>query len=186
MNKQKILVAITGASGSIYAKMLIESLLCYSEQIQELGLIISKTGKDIWIDETGNAPLPDIPLYGVHDFSAPFASGSGVFDTLIICPCSMGSLGRIANGVSDNLITRAADVVLKERKKLILVPRETPLNLIHLRNMTQITEAGGIIVPASPSFYSHPRSIEEAVRTVVERILQLSGLEGKRYQWGMD
>ena len=177
MNKQKILIAITGASGSIYAKMLIESLLYYSEQIQELGLIIS---------ETGNAPFPDIPLYGMHDFSAPFASGSGVFDTMIICPCSMGSLGRIANGVSDNLITRAADVALKERKKLILVPRETPLNLIHLRNMTQITEAGGIIVPASPSFYSHPRSIEEAARTVVERILQLCGLEGKRYQWGIN
>ena len=186
MNKQKILIAITGASGSIYAKMLIESLLYYSEQIQELGLIISETGKEIWIDETGNAPFPDIPLYGMHDFSAPFASGSGVFDTMIICPCSMGSLGRIANGVSDNLITRAADVALKERKKLILVPRETPLNLIHLRNMTQITEAGGIIVPASPSFYSHPRSIEEAARTVVERILQLCGLEGKRYQWGIN
>ena len=123
-------------------------------------------------------------VYGKEDFFAPFASGSAGYDALIICPCSMGTLGRIASGISNDLITRAADVLLKERKKLICVVRETPYNLIHLRNMTAVTEAGGIICPATPSFYSKPQTIEEAAETVVDRALQLAGIDIKTYRWG--
>lgn len=180
----KIGIAATGASGALYTKILIECLLRYPKQIETLHLIFSETAKSIWLSEVGAFDLPADLLFEENDFSAPFASGSGVYDVFIICPCSMGTLGRIAGGISDNLITRAADVALKERKKLILVPRETPLNLIHLKNMTQVTEAGGIILPASPSFYSHPETIEDAVATVTERILQISGLEISRYRWG--
>ena len=115
---------------------------------------------------------------------APFASGSANYDGLIVCPCSMGILGRIASGISDDLITRTADVMLKERKKLILVPRETPFNLIHLRNMETITLAGGIICPAVPSFYNKPATQDEIVTTVVDRVLQLAGFELDTYRWG--
>lgn len=117
---------------------------------------------------------------------APFASGSSRFEAMVICPCSMGLLGRIANGISDDLITRAADVMLKERRKLIVVPRETPFNLIHLRNMTQLTEAGAIVCPAVPSFYSKPQTIEQLVDTVVDRIIDLIGLDVVTYRWGND
>ena len=114
---------------------------------------------------------------------APFASGSARFDTMVIIPCSMGTLGRIASGTSDDLIARAADVILKERRKLILVARDTPLSLIHIRNMATITETGGIICPAVPSFYSKPKSIEEVAMTVVNRVIDLMGLENKSYRW---
>ena len=120
------------------------------------------------------------------DFNAPFASGSSQYDTMIIVPCSMGVVGRIASGVSDDLITRAADVILKERRKLIMVVRETPYNLIHLKNMTLLTETGAMIVPASPSFYSHPQTIEALVDTVIERILDLAGFENDGYRWKDD
>ncbi len=115
---------------------------------------------------------------------APFASGSARFDTMIICPCSMGTLGRIAGGISNDLTTRAADVVLKERRKLILVVRETPYNLIHINNMKLVTEAGGIICPATPSFYSKPSSFEQLAATVVDRVIDLCGLENTTYRWG--
>ena len=115
---------------------------------------------------------------------APIASGSSSYNTLIICPCSMGTLGRIAGGISNDLITRAADVMLKERRKLICVVRETPYNLVHLRNMTTVTEAGGIICPATPSFYSKPQTVEEAANTVILRVLQLAGLSTDGYKWG--
>src|SRR5690606_5518831 len=121
--------------------------------------------------------------YSKDDFMAPFASGSSSFETMIICPCSMGTIGRIAAGISNDLITRAADVMLKERRKLICVVRETPYNLIHLRNMMAVTEAGGIICPATPSFYSRPKNLEEAVDTVVSRVLQLSGIKMEGYRW---
>ena len=114
---------------------------------------------------------------------APFASGSSTYGTLIICPCSMGTVGRIAGGISNDLITRAADVMLKERRRLICVVRETPYNLIHLKNMTAITEAGGIICPATPSFYSNPATIEEAAYTVIHRVLQLAGVNVDGYKW---
>ena len=117
------------------------------------------------------------------DFNAPFASGSAKYDTMIIIPCSMGTLGRIAHGISNDLISRAADVVLKERRKLIAVVRDTPFNLIHINNMKIVTEAGGIICPASPSFYSITKTIEEAAQTVVSRVLDLAGLEHESYRW---
>jgi 4-hydroxy-3-polyprenylbenzoate decarboxylase len=115
---------------------------------------------------------------------APFASGSANYGTMIICPCSMGTMGRIATGISNDLTTRAADVILKERRKLIIVARETPLSLIHINNMKIITEAGGVICPATPSFYSNPKSFEELAATVVDRVLMLSGLENESYSWG--
>jgi 4-hydroxy-3-polyprenylbenzoate decarboxylase len=115
---------------------------------------------------------------------APFASGSGQFDTMMIVPCSMGTLGRIATGISNDLITRAADVILKERRKLICVVRETPYNLIHIKNMEAVTLAGGIICPATPSFYSKPASIEEVAATVIDRIIDLAGLKQETYRWG--
>jgi 4-hydroxy-3-polyprenylbenzoate decarboxylase len=137
--------------------------------------------------EVGKPHFEDYPFdfYDKKDFYAPFASGSAQYDTMIVCPCSMGMLARIATGISNDLITRAADVVLKERRRLILVTRETPLNLIHINNMKTVTEAGGIICPAVPSFYGNPNSIEAALATVVDRVLDLAGLklEGA-YRWG--
>ena len=127
---------------------------------------------------------PVIKQYNNHNFYAPFASGSAQYDTLIIIPASMGMVGRIAHGVSDDLITRAADVILKERRTLILVPRETPYSLIHLTNMKLLTEAGAIIAPATPSFYSKPSSITELASTVTHRILDLAGFEVPTKRWG--
>lgn len=123
-------------------------------------------------------------VYGPTDFNAPFASGSARYDTMIICPCSMGTLGRIASGISNDLMTRAADVILKERRKLIMVTRETPLNLIQLRNMVTVTEAGAIVCPATPSFYGRPEGMEEVVATVVDRVLDLAGLPIDTFRWG--
>ena len=118
------------------------------------------------------------------DFNAPFASGSSSYRTMVIVPCSMGTLGRIAGGYSTDLITRAADVMLKERRRLILVPRDTPFSLIHINNMKTVTEAGGIVCPASPSFYSNPRSFEDLAATVVDRVIDLAGLEQNTFRWG--
>ncbi len=183
--KKKIVVAITGASGSIYAKLLLEKLQALHGQVQEVGVVMSDNARDVWKFELGNEGYLDLPfkVYGKTDFMAPFASGSARFDTMIIVPCSMGTLGRIAGGISNDLTTRAADVVLKERRRLILVARDTPLNLIHLRNMQTITEAGGIICPAVPSFYSRPKTIEDVALTVVNRIIDLTGLEHESYRW---
>ena len=125
----------------------------------------------------------DAVYYEKTDFNAPFASGSANYNTMIIVPCSMGTVGRIASGLSDDLITRAADVILKERRKLICVVRETPFSLIHLRNMETITQAGGIICPASPSFYSKPRTIEEVAATVIDRVIHLAGLNIDSFTW---
>jgi len=185
-NKQKVIVAVTGASGAIYARHLIEKLLLLREQIDDAAIIFSDNGKDVWNFEESNYKISDIPftVYPSNDFYAPFASGSSNFNTMIVCPCSMGTLGRIANGVSDGLITRAADVILKERRKLILVTREMPLNLIHINNMKIITLAGGIICPASPSFYSNPDTIDSLIATVIDRVLNLAGFELNAYQWG--
>ncbi len=184
--KHKIIVAVTGASGSIYAKVLFEKLQRLSNQIEEIGVVMSDNAKFVWETELGNTDYKKFPytFYDKQDFMAPFASGSANFKTMIVCPCSMGTLGRIASGISNDLTTRAADVILKERRKLILVARETPLSLIHINNMKTITESGGIICPATPSFYSKPTSIEELASTVVDRVLTLSGFENNSFSWG--
>jgi len=186
MSKRKIVVAITGASGSIYAKLLLEKLNSLKSQLAEVGIVMSNNAKDVWRAELGDESYQDVPFkyYDKNDFFAPFASGSARFDTMIVCPCSMGTLSRIAYGTSSDLTTRAADVMLKERRKLILVTRETPLSIIHIQNMKLVTEAGGIICPASPSFYSLPKTLEELAETVVDRILSLAGFDFKHYQWG--
>lgn len=183
----KIVLAITGASGSIYPKIMIEKLLLIRDQWDELGIVMTENAKQVWKTELGNegfSQYPDIPFYSTQDFAAAFASGSGRYDIMIIIPCSMGTLGRIATGISNDLITRAADVVLKERRKLICVIRDTPYNLIHIRNMETVTLAGGIICPATPSFYSRPKGVEEIAATVVDRVLDLSGLDISTFRWG--
>lgn len=186
MMKKKIIVAVTGASGSIYAKVLFDKLKQIADQLDKVGVVMSDNAKDVWKYELSNEEFLNynFEYFDKRDFFAPFASGSAGYDTMIVCPCSMGTLGRIANGISDDLVTRAADVILKERRKLILVARETPFNLIHLRNMQTITEAGGIICPANPSFYSLPQSFEDLAATVVDRVLQLAGLSIDAYEWG--
>jgi len=182
----KIVLAITGASGSIYPKVLIEKLLTIQDQWQELAIVMTENAKQIWKTELNNEDYNGYPLksYTNDDFMAPFASGSAQFNTMILVPCSMGVLGRIATGTSNDLITRAADVVLKERRKLICVIRDTPYNLIHIRNMETVTLAGGIICPATPSFYSNPTTIEALASTVVDRILDLAGLQYSSFRWG--
>lgn len=183
---KKIIVAVSGASGSIYAKVLFDKLQNLKDQIDQVGVVMSDNAKDVWRYELSNEDYLDynFDFYDKRDFFAPFASGSAGYETMIVCPCSMGTIGRIAHGISDDLVSRAADVILKERRKLILVARETPFSLIHLRNMQLITEAGGIICPATPSFYSLPTNFEELAATVVDRVLQLSGLTIDSYQWG--
>lgn len=184
---RKIIIAITGASGSVYAKRLIDKLSKSANIPKAVGIVFSKNAKDIWAYELKEqvevANLP-FKIYEPHDFYAPFASGSAGYDTMVIIPCSMGTLGRIAAGISDDLITRAADVMLKERGRLIVVPREMPYNLIHLRNMVTLTEAGAIIAPATPSFYSLPSNMEQLVDTVVNRVLDLMQLPSDSYRWG--
>jgi flavin prenyltransferase len=182
----KIAVAITGASGSIYTKVLLDSLVKLQQQVKEIGVVWSDNARTVWQHELGNEDYKNYPfkIWDKNDFMAPIASGSAGNDVLIICPCSMGTAGRIAGGISNDLITRAADVMLKERRKLICVVRETPYNLVHLRNMTTITEAGGIICPATPSFYSKPQTLEEMAYTVVHRVLQLAGIDADGYRWG--
>jgi len=184
--KKKIVVAITGASGSIYAKLLLDRLASLQDQIDQVGVVMSDNAKDVWKFELGETSYAQYPFqyYSKTDFMAPFASGSAKFDTMIIVPCSMGTLARIATGTSSDLTTRAADVILKERRKLILVTRETPLNAIHLQNMLTVTQAGGIVCPASPSFYSVPQTIEEVAATVVDRVLDLAGLQVQSFRWG--
>jgi 4-hydroxy-3-polyprenylbenzoate decarboxylase len=185
MRKKKIIVGVTGASGAIYAKVLFDRLQELSSQIDACGVVFSKNAKLVWEHELGNKDFDKIPFttYGTSDFMAPFASGSARYDTMIVCPCSMGTMARIATGVSNDLMTRAADVILKERQKLILVARDTPMSLIHIDNMKRITEAGGIIAPANPSFYSGPSNFEELALTVVDRVLDLAGFDLESYRW---
>lgn len=181
---KKIVLAITGASGSIYAKRLMERLKGHPDL--EVGVVCSSNAGTVWEAELSE-PF-DIPFrtYVKSDFYAPFASGSARYEHMVIVPCSMGTLGRIAHGISDDLITRAADVILKERRQLICVVRETPYSLIHLDNMKRVTEAGGIIMPASPSFYSQPKDFTELADTVVDRIVDHLGLENSGYRWGRE
>lgn len=184
--KKKIVVAVTGASGSIYAKVLLDKLVGLSDQVEEVGVVMSDNAKDVWQYELETEDYNKYPFkfYSKNDFTAPFASGSARFDTMIVCPCSMGTLARIAHGVSSDLTTRAADVILKERRKLVLVARETPLSGIHINNMNLVNQAGGIICPATPSFYSLPKSFEELAATVVDRVLSLCDIHIDGYRWG--
>ena len=182
----KIIVAIGGSSGSIYAKILLDRLKVIVNQTEAIGVVMSDNAIYNWELEIGPWSKDEYPFtfYNKMDFMAPFASGSAKYEVMLVCPCSMGLLGRIAAGISTDLTTRAADVILKERRKLIVVTREMPLSLIHIRNMETVTLAGGIICPATPSFYGKPSSIEEVAGTVIDRVLDLSGLDWKSYRWG--
>lgn len=181
--KRKIVLGIGGSSGSIYAKLLMDKLA--SVQDVTVGVVMSENAIINWEIEIGSLDKSAYPFtfYGKNDFMAPFASGSARYDTMIVCPSSMGLLARIANGLSSDLMTRAADVILKERRKLIMVPREAPYNQIHLQNMLSLTQAGAIICPATPSFYSQPQSLEEICATVVDRVLDLADLPVDTFRW---
>jgi 4-hydroxy-3-polyprenylbenzoate decarboxylase len=183
----KLVVAITGASGSIYAYSLFKKLEGFTSEALQVDFVMSKNASTVWETELDNNNWKTLPFkqYAIDDFSAPFASGSAGYDTMIIIPCSVGTLGRIANGISNDLITRAADVMLKEKRRLICVVRETPYNLIHVQNMEKVMLAGGIICPATPSFYSKPTTVEAVVNTVTERVMQLANLPDKNaFRWG--
>ncbi|MBX2890334.1 MAG: UbiX family flavin prenyltransferase [Saprospiraceae bacterium] len=183
---KKIIVAVAGSSGSIYAKVLLDKLAGLQGQWGAVGVVLSDNAKINWELEIGPPDFTRYPFqfYEKNDFYAPFASGSARYDTMIVCPCSMGMLARIATGISNDLVTRAADVVLKERRRLILVTRDTPLSLIHINNMKTVAEAGGIICPASPSFYSKPSDLEAIAATVVDRVLDLAGFGLDSFRWG--
>ncbi|MBX3115575.1 MAG: UbiX family flavin prenyltransferase [Fimbriimonadaceae bacterium] len=190
MSTGRIVVGVTGASGAIYAQRFLvhaakhwdEVFLMLSNQaidvaITELGVTINRTNFDtkLWLGES----FGNIKLLDEKNYFTPPASGSFRHDGMVIVPCSMGTVGRIANGVSNDLLTRSADVCLKEKRPLIVVPREMPWNLIHLRNMTQLAEAGATILPASPAWYQNPKCLEDLADTVVARILQQLGVEQK-------
>lgn len=179
----RIVVAITAASGAIYARQLLEQLVA-SPQVESIALILSTNAEAV--AETEGVTLPEsgkITRYANDNLFAAPASGSARWDAMVIVPSSVGTVGRVASGVSQTLIERAADVMLKERRRLVVVVRETPLSLIHLRNMTTLTEAGAIVLPASPSFYSRPTDIEELCSTVTERIVSLLGIDAPHFEW---
>jgi flavin prenyltransferase len=183
--KRKIVLAITGASGSIYAEKLLNTFHLVQNPPAEIAVIFTETAREIWLSERGKKfyELGATKEYSNSSYNAPFASGSSQIDTMIICPASMGTIGRIANGTAEDLIARTADVMLKERRKLIIVPRETPYSLIHIENMKKLTLAGAIICPATPSFYSNPKTIDDLVMTVVERIIDLAGFDSNGFRW---
>jgi len=190
----KVVVAVGGASGSIYAKRLLDELAALlaarraadavaaktgakARDAIQVGLVFSSAGNEVWAHEIGEVPAySSFKRYGLRDFRAPFASGSAGWDAMVVIPCSTGGLARIAHGISDDLIGRAADVMLKERRKLVLVVRETPLSAIHLENMLAVTRAGAVVLPASPSFYSKPETLDSLLDTVVGRVLDQLGL----------
>ena len=179
----KIIVAVTAASGAIYARQLLEQLVT-SPQVENIALILSTNAEAV--AETEGVTLPEsdkITRYANDNLFASPASGSARWDAMVIVPSSVGTVSRVASGTSQTLIERAADVMLKERRRLVVVVRETPLSLIHLRNMTTLTEAGAIVLPASPSFYSRPTDIEELCSTVTERIVSLLGIDAPHFEW---
>ena len=183
----KLILAVSGASGSIYALKLLERLVSLDPRPAEIAVILSDTAREIWRSEIGEEFHAGFPAkeYDNNNFYAPFASGSSSYEKMIICPASMGTLGRIAGGVSDDLITRAADVMLKERRQLILVPREAPYSSIHLENMLKLSNMGAVIVPASPGFYHQPQTIDDLVDFVVARILNLLNIpQDMLPRWG--
>jgi len=180
---KRIVVAVTAASGAIYARLTLEALL-RAPGVGRIDLIYSRNARAVAECEGECMPSDErISVYDNDDMFAPAASGSARCDAMIVVPCSVGTVGRIASGVSETLIERAADVMLKERRPLVLAVRETPYSLLHLRNMAAATEYGATVVAASPSFYSHPATVEELCRTVVERILVHAGIETAHYEW---
>lgn len=183
--KNKIILAVTGASGAIYAQKLMIELSKMQNQWDECNVIFSETAQKVWEYELQQPiEIPsNLKKLQNNDFFAAPASGSACFNIMIVCPCSMGTLSRIANGISSNLIERSADVMLKERRKLIMMVRENPFNQIHLENMQKLTQAGAIIGNTSPSFYSHPKDMESLIMTVIEKTISLSGLEYKGFEW---
>lgn len=182
---KRIIIAVTGASGAIYARQALEAL-GREESLEEIAVIVSRNGREVAAYE--NETLPEagsrIVYYDNDDMFSPPASGSAGYDAMAVIPCSMGSAGRIASGVSLDLIGRAAEVMLKERRRLVLVVRETPLSTIHLKNLTTLSECGAVVLPASPSFYSHAAGIEELCSTVTDRLLSLLGFGNPGFRWG--
>jgi 4-hydroxy-3-polyprenylbenzoate decarboxylase len=174
----RILVAITGASGSLYAQRLLDNL---DLQQHEVHLVMSHYAQAVIGEELpGGLKIPEgVKTHGLKSMNAPFASGSNPFDVMVIIPCSMGTLGRVAHGYGEDLLLRAADVMLKERRKLILVPRETPLSLVHIKNFELLMQAGAVIIPANPSFYTQPKTVEQVADTVVARVLDHMGIAQK-------
>jgi 4-hydroxy-3-polyprenylbenzoate decarboxylase len=184
----KLVVGISGASGAPYAARLIEVLARLPKGTVEVGVCLSRTAPETWAHEVGTdlEALP-FPLYRGRDYNAPFASGSAGWHAMVIVPCSMSQVARIAHGISDDLLTRAADVMSKERRKLVLVARESPYSRIHLQNMLAVTDAGAMVLPASPSFYGRPETLRDAVDSVVGRVLDHVGLDaGIVKRWGRD
>ncbi len=174
----RILVAITGASGALYAQRLLDNL---PAEHHEIHVVLSNYAHVVIVEELpGGLRLPPgVKQHGLKSMNVPFASGSNPFDAMVVIPCTMGTLGRIAHGLSDDVLLRAADVMLKERKKLILVPRETPVSLVHVKNLELLLLSGATIIPANPSFYTHPQTVEQVVDTVVARVLDHLGVPQK-------
>jgi flavin prenyltransferase len=178
----KLVLAATGASGTLYLQRLLDQI---DASANEVHLVLSAHAKQVAAEEVDRLKVPvGVRQHAENDLNVPFVSGSARFDAMVIVPCSMATLGRIASGSSDNALLRAADVFLKERRKLIVVPRDTPWSLIHARNVVTLLEAGAIVLPAIPSFYSQPQSVQDVVDTVVWRILDQLGLPNPRaYRW---
>ena len=174
----RILVAITGASGVLYAQRLLDNL---DPKEHELHVVMSSYAQVVISEELpgGLRLKPGVATHGLKSMNAPFASGSNAPDAMVVIPCSMGTLGRIAHGYSEDVLLRAADVVLKEKKQLILVPRETPLNLVHIKNFELLALAGATLLPANPTFYTHPKTVEDVVDTVVARVLDHLGVANR-------
>ena len=186
MGGRRIVVGITGASGMVYAHLLLRRLVEIKDRFERVDLIFSDAAREVWDFELPDESIDQYPFktFLPDNFWAPMASGSAGYDTMIVIPCTMGTLGRIAHGEANDLMTRAADVMLKERGRLVLVTRESPLSLIHIRNMETITLSGGIICDANPSFYSKPQSIQELANTVVDRTLKIAAIEEGKFKWG--
>ena len=181
----KFVIAATGASGTIYLQRLLEQIDCGAHEVH---LVMSGYARQVAAQEVDGFKIPaGVAEHDEADMKVPYVSGSARFDAMVVIPCSMSTLGRIATGSGDNALLRAADVFLKERRKLVLVPRETPWNLIHARNVTTLLEAGAVVLPAIPSFYSRPKSVVELVDTVIWRVLDQMGVPSKRaYRWAED
>jgi 4-hydroxy-3-polyprenylbenzoate decarboxylase len=178
--RRKIVIGITGASGAAYARRCVALLQERASKGEvELGVCASPTAAEVWALECGGDMREELgaKVWGVRDYNAPFASGSAGWNAMVVVPCSMGTVARIAHGISDSLLTRAADVMLKERRTLIVVPRETPLSLVHLENLMLLARAGALILPAMPSFYGKPESVGDVVDTVVARVMDHLGLD---------